>query len=174
MLLSPAYSRSFFTTTHKLEIVRRCFTLVFPSFLQKYSGHVEHHCQPEARKCWRCLRSDLCFVLPVSSCHITSDHIEPLDVLRLCSWFHSNDWMKHRPNISLIAFVPCCFFFFAHSLFFLLFLTAVPIPDCSCYLPVCFTYQPACEPLFFPKKKKEAGNSSRSYHKDSHLSVLTV
>lgn len=147
MLLSPAHSRSFFTTTHKLEIVRRCFTLVFPSFLQKYSGHVEQHSQPEARKCWRCLWSDLCFVLPVSSCHITS-RFKALFLISLNE--APTQYQSHCICSSLL------FFFFAHSLFFLLswFLTAVPIPDCSCYLPVCFAYQPACEPLFFPKKKK--------------------
>lgn len=171
MLLSPAHSRSFFTTTHKLEIVRRCFTLVFPSFLQKYSGHVEQHSQPEARKCWRCLRSDLCFVLPVSSCHITSHRTTGcFKALFLISLNEApTQYQSHCICSSLLFFLHTLFSFCCLGSWLL---SQFPIAPVTCLSALLINLPVSL--CFSLKRKKEAGNSSCSYHKVSHLSVLTV
>lgn len=146
-LPTPGVSSQLHTSWRLLEDV---LLLFFPRFYRNIQGM--SNSIPSQRPG---SVDDACGLTSVLCClflRVTSHHIEPLDVLRLCSWFH---WMKHRPNISLIAFVPRCFFFCTLS-----FLSVVLIPDCcpncSCYLPVCFAYQPACEPLFFPKKKKRS------------------
>lgn len=133
-----------------------CFSLVFYRNIQGMSNSIPSQ-RPGSV-------DDACGLTSVLCClflRVTSHH-----VLRLCSWFH---WMKHRPNISLIAFVPRCFFFFLlHTLFSFCclgswLLSQFPIAPVTCLSALLINLPVSL--CFSLKRKKEAGNSSCSYHK---------
>lgn len=168
-LPTPGVSSQLHTSWRLLEDV---LLLFFPRFYRNVQGM--SNSIPSQRPG---SVDDACGLTSVLCClflRVTSHHIEPLDVLRLCSWFH---WMKHRPNISLIAFVPRCFFFFLHTLFSFSclgswLLSQFPIAPVTCLSALLINLPVSL--CFSLKRKKEAGNSSCSYHKVSHLSILTV